>query len=94
MDEPSLSIDNLPTGIQTLRQRIRKHLSTEQSQKSYTPKFTYVFTDEILAQTNLALETIPKINITEPNALTYALVKTLQESVRKTESLPSIPHNA
>ena len=38
-------------------------------------------TDEILAQTNLALETIPTVNITETNALIYATVRALQESV-------------
>ena len=40
--------------------------------------------DEILAQTNLALETIPTVNITETNALIYATVRALQESVGQT----------
>ena len=71
-----------------------EHQLTEQGQKSYTPKFNYVFTDEILAQTNLAMETIPMINITEPNALIYATVKALQESVRKTGSRPRTHHSA
>ena len=38
--------------------------------------------DEILAQTNLALETIPTAIITETNALSYATVKALQETPR------------
>ena len=38
--------------------------------------------DEILAQTNLALETIPTAIITETNALSYATVKALQETTR------------
>ena len=50
--------------------------------------------DEILAQTNLALETIPMMNITETNALIYATVKALQESVEKEGSQPQTTHNA
>ena len=46
-------------------------------------KIRYVITDEILAQTNLALKTISTVTITETNALIYATVETLQESVGK-----------
>ena len=51
--------------------------------RSYLPKPRYKITDQIPAQTNLALETIPTVNITETNALNYATVRTLQESVGK-----------
>ena len=57
------------------------HLPTEQGQRLYLPRLRYAITDEILAQTNLALETIPTANITETNALIYATVRTLQENV-------------
>ena len=50
--------------------------------------------DEILAQTNLALEIIPMMNITETNALIYATVKALQESVEKEGSQLQTTHNA
>ena len=69
------------------------HLPTEQGQKSCLPKFRYEFTDEILAQTNLALETIPMVNMNEMNALIYATVRTLQESVGKKGSWSHTPHN-
>ena len=70
MDEPLLS--DLPTDIQTLK--IKDHLQTEQGQRSYFPKLRYEITDEMLSQTNLALETILTMNITETNALIYATV--------------------
>ena len=59
------------------------HLPTEQGQRSYIPKLRYKLTDEILTQTNLALETIPMVKITETNALIYSTVKALQETVGK-----------
>ena len=59
------------------------HLQTKPGQRSYPPKLRYENSDEIVAQTNIALETIPKANITETNALVYATAKTLQESVGK-----------
>ena len=58
-------------------------LPTEQGQKFYLPELRYKITDEILAQTNLALETTPTMNIAETNALIYATVTALQESVGK-----------
>ena len=70
------------------------HLPTEQSQRSYLPKLRYELTNKILAQTNLALETIPTVNITETNALIYATVKALQEGVDKKWSRPQKPRNA
>ena len=51
------------------------HIPSEHGQRSYLPKLRYEITDEILAQTNLALETIPTVNITEVNALIYATVR-------------------
>ena len=82
VDEPPLFAENLPPVIQTLWENIMDHLPTKQSQRSYLPKLRYKITVEILAQTNLALETIPTVNITETNALIYATVRALQESVR------------
>ena len=70
-----------------------EHLSNEHGQNSYILKFRYVFTDDILAQTNLALKAIPMVKITETNALIYATVKT-QKSVRKTGSRPRTHHSA
>ena len=66
VEESPLSAENLPTDIQTLRQNIMDHLPTEHIQRSYLPKLRCEITDEILAQTNLALETIPTVNITKP----------------------------
>ena len=66
-------------------------LPTEQGQKFYLLELRYKITDEILAQTNLALETIPTMNITETNALGYA---TLQESVGQKGSQPQTPQIA
>ena len=83
VDEPPLSAEILPTDIQTLLQKIMDHLPTEQAQRSYLPKLRCEITDERLAQTNLALETILKVIITETNALIYATIGALQESVRK-----------
>ena len=83
VDEPPLPSKNLPTDIQTLRQKIMDHLLTEQGQRSYLPKLRYEITDEILAQTNLVLETIPTVNITETNALIYATVRALQKPIEK-----------
>ena len=58
--------------------------------RSYLQKPRYEITDEILAQTNLALETMPTVNIIEINALIYATVRTLQESVgEKRVSIPN-----
>ena len=94
VDESSLSAENLPTDIQTLRQKIMDHLPTEHGQRSYLPKLRYELTDEILAQTNLALETIPTVNITETNARTYATVRALQKSVRQKGYRPQTPRNA
>ena len=91
VDESSLSAENLPTDIQTLRQKIMDHLPTEQGQRSYLPKLRYELTDEILAQTNLALETIPTVNITKTHALIYATVKALQESAEKRGLDPKHP---
>ena len=88
VDEPPLSAENLQTDIQALQQKIMNHLPTEHRQRSYIPKLKYVITDKILAQTNLALETILTAYITETNTQIYATVKTLQESVGKTESQP------
>ena len=51
VDEPPLSAENLPTDIQTLRQKIMDHLPTEQGQRSYLPKLRYKIADQILAQT-------------------------------------------
>ena len=59
VDEPPLSAENLPTNIQTLRQNIMHHLPAEQGQWPYLPNLRYKITDEILAQTKLALKTIP-----------------------------------
>ena len=56
-------------------------------------KIRYVITDEILAQTNLALKTISTVTITETNALIYATVETLQESVGEKESRIRTHHN-
>ena len=70
------------------------HLPTGHGQRSYLPKLRYEITDKILAQTNLALETIPTVNITETNALIYATVRALQESVVQKGSRPQTPHNA
>ena len=83
VDEPLLSAINLPTDIQTLRQKIMDHLPTDQGQRSYLPKLRHEITDKMQAQTNLALETIPTVNITETNVLIYATVRGLQESVGK-----------
>ena len=94
VDESPLSAENLPTDIQTLRQKIMDHLPTEHGQRSYLPKLRCEITDEILAQTNLALETIPTVNITETNALIYATVRALQESVGQKGSRPQTPRNA
>ena len=94
VDEPPLCAENLPTDIQTIRQKIIDHLPTEQGQRFYLPKLRYKITDEILAQTNLALETIPTVNITETNALIYATVRALQESVGQKGSRPQTPRNA
>ena len=94
IDKPPLSAENLPTNIQTLRQKIMDHLPTEHGQRSYLPKLRNEITDEILAQTNLALETIPTANNTEPNARIYANVRTLQENVRRKGSRPQAFHNA
>ena len=93
VDELPLSAENLPTDIQTLRQKIMDHLPTERGQRSYLSKLRYEITDEILAQTNLALETIPAVNTTETNALIYATVRALQESVGQKGSRPQTPHN-
>ena len=70
-----MSAENLTTDIQTLRQKNMDHLKTEQGQRSYLPKLRYEITDIIRAQTNLVLETIPTVNITETNALIYATVR-------------------
>ena len=86
VDESPLSAENLPTDIQTLQQNIMDHLPTEHIQRSYLPKLRCEITDEILAQTNLALETIPMVNITETNTLIYATVRALQESVGQLSS--------
>ena len=94
VDELLLSAENLPADIQTLQQKIMDHLPTDQGQKYYLPKFRYKLTNEILAQTYLALETIPTVNITETNAMIYATVKALQESVGKKGSRPQTPRNA
>ena len=59
------------------------HLATKQGQRSDLPKLRFEITDEILAQTNVALQTIPMANITETNFLINATVSTLQESVEK-----------
>ena len=75
VDEPPLPAQNLSTDIQSLRQKIMDHLPTEQGQRSYLPKLKYKITDEILAQTNLTLETIPTVNITETNTLNNATVR-------------------
>ena len=88
VDESSLSAENLPTVIQTLRQKIMDYLPTEHGQKSYLPKLRYEIPDEILAQTNLALETTPTVNITETNALIYATVRAQQESLGKHPTMP------
>ena len=66
-------------------------LPTEQGQKFYLPELRYKITDEILAQTNLALETTPTMNIAETNALIYATVTALQESVGKKGLEPKQP---
>ena len=58
VDESPLSAENLPTDIQTLRQKIMNQPSTEQGKRSYFPKLRYKPIDEILAQTDLTLETI------------------------------------
>ena len=93
IDKPPLSAENLPTDIQTLRQKIMDHLPTEHGERSYLPKLRYKITDEILAQTNLALETIPTANNTETNARIYANVRTLKENVRRKGSQPQAFHN-
>ena len=90
VNEPSLSADGLPPDFQTLRQKIMNHLQTEHSQRSYLARLRYEITDEILAQTNLALETIPTANITETNALTYAIGKCEKKRV----STPNNSHYA
>ena len=94
VDEPPLPSQNLSTDIQSLRQKIMDHLPTEQGQRSYLHKLKYKIADEILAQTNLILETIPTVNITETNALNNATVRALQETVGKKGSRPQTPHNA
>ena len=76
VDEPPLSAGG--SDIQTLQWKIMDSLPTEQSQRSCLPKLRYEITDDILAQTNLALETTPTVNITETKALIYA-TETLQE---------------
>ena len=91
VDEPPLCAENLPTDIQTIRQKIIDHLPTEQGQRFYLPKLRYEITDEILAQTNLALQTIPTVDITETNALIYEIVKALQENVGKRGLDPKHP---
>ena len=85
------SDENLPTDIQTLRQKNMGHLPTEQGQKSYLSKLRCEIPDDILAQTNLVLETMPTVNITETNALIYATVRALQENVGKKVSSPNTP---
>ena len=94
VDEPPQAAENLPTNIQTLRQKIMARLMTAQGQRSYLSKLRYKITDEILAQTNLVLETIPTVNITETNPLIYATVRALQESVGQKGSRLQTPHNA
>ena len=48
VDESPLSAENLPTDIQTLRQKIMDHLPTEHGQRPYLPKLRCEITDEIL----------------------------------------------
>ena len=68
VDEPSLSAENLPTDIQTLRKKLMNYLPTDQGQRSYLLKLIYEILDDILAQTNLGFQTMPMANITETNA--------------------------
>ena len=86
VDEPPLSAENLSTDIQSLRMSKVKGL--------IFPSSDTKITDEILAQTNFTLETIPRVNITETNALNNATVRALQETVGKKGSRPQTPHNA
>ena len=65
------------------------HLPTEQSQRSYLLKLRYKITDEMLAQTNLALETMPMANITETSALIYATVTDYRKVWGKMVSTPN-----
>ena len=62
---------------------IMSHLPTEHGQRFYLHNIRYELIDDILVQTNVALETTPTVNITENNALILAAVRALQESVEK-----------